>query len=122
MHTSHTNAWKWPYKCCVTQPMCFTIVGVSPKAMRGSQTGVFIGQMMDDSLSLLQQDDVITGYEATGATRSMMANRLSYFFDFHGITILFYPHMKYLILSDDSSHHDMKSKTVALLIYISLLN
>ena len=31
-------------------------------------------------------DDVnaINGYEATGASQSMFANQLSYFFDFHG--------------------------------------
>lgn len=46
-----------------------------------------MGQMSNDAQVLLYADedeDNINGYEATGTSRAMLANRLSYFFDFHG--------------------------------------
>ena len=59
--------------------------GVSPSAVRGSKTGVFIGCSASESHDAWSGDpDNIVGYEMTGCTRSMFANRISYFFDFKG--------------------------------------
>lgn len=59
--------------------------GVNPQTIRGSKTGVFIGCSASESHEAWSSDvDKLTGYEMTGCTRSMFANRLSYFFDFKG--------------------------------------
>ena len=53
--------------------------------MRGSKTGVFIGCSASESHDAWSGDpENIVGYEMTGCTRSMFANRISYFFDFKG--------------------------------------
>lgn len=59
--------------------------GVNPTTVRGSRTGVFIGCSASESHDAWSGDlDKIVGYEMTGCTRSMFANRISYFFDFKG--------------------------------------
>ncbi|MBI3899302.1 MAG: SDR family NAD(P)-dependent oxidoreductase [Gammaproteobacteria bacterium] len=59
--------------------------GVDPAQIRGSKTGVYVGACFSDAHSLQgARPDSMTGYENTGCALSMMANRLSYFFDFHG--------------------------------------
>ena len=56
--------------------------------VRGSRTGVFVGCSTSESYdawtAAAVANDHVTGYELTGCTRSMFANRLSYFFDFRG--------------------------------------
>jgi fatty acid synthase len=53
--------------------------------VRGSKTGVFIGCSASEAHEVWAMDlDKLSGYEMTGCTRSMFANRLSYFFDFKG--------------------------------------
>ena len=52
---------------------------------RGSKTGVFIGCSASECHDAWSGDlDNIVGYEMTGCTRSMFANRISFFFDFKG--------------------------------------
>jgi len=64
---------------------CALITGVNPQSVRGSRTGVFIGCSASEAHDAWTADaDRVTGYEMTGCTRSMFANRLSYFFDFRG--------------------------------------
>ncbi|ESO05744.1 hypothetical protein HELRODRAFT_99033 [Helobdella robusta] len=59
--------------------------GVNPALLRGTRTGVFIGNSASESHDGWSNDlPKLTGYEMSGCTRSMFANRLSYFFDFKG--------------------------------------
>jgi len=59
--------------------------GVNPTSIRGSKTGVFIGCSASESHDTWCNDpEKIVGYEMTGCTRSMFANRISYFFDLKG--------------------------------------
>lgn len=59
--------------------------GVNPQSIRGSKTGVFIGTSASECHEAWSCDPETTvGYSMTGCTRSMFANRLSYFFDFKG--------------------------------------
>ncbi|PYI02720.1 hypothetical protein BO78DRAFT_422284 [Aspergillus sclerotiicarbonarius CBS 121057] len=59
--------------------------GLPMEKLRGSDTAVYVGQMCDDWISILQnQADETPPYTATGSSRSIMANRVSYFFDWHG--------------------------------------
>ena len=61
--------------------------GVNPQSVRGSRTGVFVGRFGNEAHDAWNavSDDRSTGYELTGCTGSMAANRISYFFDFTGL-------------------------------------
>jgi acyl transferase domain-containing protein/NAD(P)-dependent dehydrogenase (short-subunit alcohol dehydrogenase family)/acyl carrier protein len=61
--------------------------GLDPERMAGSDTGVFVGGFTVDHL--LNQlgagaRDTIGSHSAAGATLTMLSNRISYAFDFHG--------------------------------------
>ncbi|GGO80882.1 hypothetical protein GCM10011348_18600 [Marinobacterium nitratireducens] len=61
--------------------------GLDPEQMAGSDTGVFVGGFTVDHL--LNQlgagaRDTIASHSAAGATLTMLSNRISYAFDFHG--------------------------------------
>ncbi|KAI9768100.1 MAG: putative Hybrid PKS-NRPS biosynthetic cluster [Geoglossum simile] len=59
--------------------------GLTIEGLQGSQTAVYVGLMCADYADLLSRD---TGfcptYSASGTARSIMSNRVSYFFDWHG--------------------------------------
>ncbi|KAK3318106.1 hybrid PKS-NRPS PsoA [Apodospora peruviana] len=62
--------------------------GYSLDRLRGSQTGVFVGQMTDDYRDVLYRDvDNVPRYAATGISRAITANRVSYVFDWHGPSV-----------------------------------
>ncbi|RDL35876.1 uncharacterized protein BP5553_06488 [Venustampulla echinocandica] len=53
--------------------------------LRGSPTAVFVGLMCEEySNHLLRDPETTPIYMATGTARSIMSNRISYFFDWHG--------------------------------------
>ncbi|XP_063391024.1 fatty acid synthase-like [Cydia fagiglandana] len=59
--------------------------GLCPAELRGSRTGVYVGAAGSECEYHWNADaDNITGYAATGCTRCMFANRVSYTFDFKG--------------------------------------
>ncbi|KAI1777001.1 hybrid PKS-NRPS PsoA [Hypoxylon cercidicola] len=59
--------------------------GYSMSQLKGSSTGVFVGQMTDDYRDLLLRDfDCHPSYTGTGIARSILANRVSYAFDWKG--------------------------------------
>ena len=59
--------------------------GVNPVSVRGSRTGVFVGCMTTEAVDMWTADvENVTGLEITGSTQSLIANRVSYFFDFKG--------------------------------------
>ncbi|KAF7161780.1 hypothetical protein CNMCM5623_007245 [Aspergillus felis] len=58
-------------------------------ALRGSSTGVFCGVMMADWATRVEIDDqACPRYTITGLARTNIANRVSYFFDWHGPSIV----------------------------------
>ncbi|KAL4945238.1 hypothetical protein BDV06DRAFT_231409 [Aspergillus oleicola] len=62
--------------CCAGQ----TIEG-----LRGTSTSVFVGVMCGDWDGMVSRDmESYPQYGATGTARSIMSNRISYFFDWHG--------------------------------------
>ncbi|KAK4130807.1 putative PKS-NRPS protein [Trichocladium antarcticum] len=62
--------------------------GMPMEQLRGSQTGVFVGNMSVDFTEILVQDiDTFPTYFAPGTARSILSNRISYFFDWHGPSI-----------------------------------
>lgn len=59
--------------------------GQSIEALAKSQTGVYVGVMCDDFMEHVRRDiDTMPVYMATGTARSLISNRISYFFDWHG--------------------------------------
>ncbi|CAG8976334.1 hypothetical protein HYALB_00005741 [Hymenoscyphus albidus] len=59
--------------------------GLPLESLQGSPTGVFVGLMCEEySNHLLRDPDTTPIYMATGTARSIMSNRISYFFDWHG--------------------------------------
>ncbi|XP_071318722.1 fatty acid synthase [Trachinotus anak] len=59
--------------------------GLNPAVLRGSKTGVYIGVSGSEAGEAFSRDpEELLGYSMTGCQRAMLANRLSYFFDFSG--------------------------------------
>ncbi|EAW07624.1 putative equisetin synthetase [Aspergillus clavatus NRRL 1] len=59
--------------------------GQTIEGLRGSSTAIIVGTMCDDWSGILYKDwETIPQYSATGMSRSIMSNRISYFFDWHG--------------------------------------
>lgn len=59
--------------------------GLTLEGLRGSSTAVYVGLMCDDWSGILSKDwDNFPTYSATGMARSILSNRISYFFDWHG--------------------------------------
>ncbi|KAJ6002955.1 lovastatin nonaketide synthase [Penicillium sp. IBT 35674x] len=59
--------------------------GMTLQGLQGTRTGVFLGMMSCDYDDLLLEDlESVPTYTGTGIERSMHANRISYFFDWHG--------------------------------------
>ncbi|KAK2051561.1 polyketide synthetase [Colletotrichum caudatum] len=62
--------------------------GIPMEHVKGSNTGVFVGNMGGDYSELLGQDlDAFPTYFAPGTARSILSNRISYFFDLHGPSV-----------------------------------
>ncbi|KAI1824106.1 hybrid PKS-NRPS PsoA [Xylaria intraflava] len=62
--------------------------GYSMHSLRGSSTAVYVGQMTADYSDVLLRDvDSAPQYYATGTSRSIMSNRVSYFFDWKGPSV-----------------------------------
>jgi hybrid polyketide synthase/nonribosomal peptide synthetase ACE1 len=59
--------------------------GLQIKELQGSSTAVYVGLMNGDYSDVLFRDmDSLPTYTATATARSIMSNRISYFFDWHG--------------------------------------
>jgi hybrid polyketide synthase/nonribosomal peptide synthetase ACE1 len=59
--------------------------GLSIKHLQGSDTAVYVGVMSADFTDMIGRDtETFPTYFATGTARSILSNRLSYFFDWHG--------------------------------------
>lgn len=73
------------------------ILGLNPTTMRGSKTGVYIGVSGSEAAEAFSRDpEELLGYSMTGCQHAMLANRLSYFFDFTGMhALLFSAPIKY---------------------------
>lgn len=71
------------FESCYLMQCCDT--GLNPATMRGSNTGVYIGVSGSEAAEAFSRDpEELLGYSMTGCQHAMLANRLSYFFDFNG--------------------------------------
>lgn len=56
--------------------------------LRGSDTAVYVGLMGEEYSSIQGRElDMMPTYHATGTARSIVSNRISYFFDWHGASM-----------------------------------
>lgn len=63
--------------------------GYAPKDLKKSQTGVFIGASGSDYSYLLNQSPVsVEAHFGTGSAMAVLANRISYFYDFYGPSLV----------------------------------
>lgn len=63
--------------------------GLSIEKLRGSKTGVYLGNMSNDYEAMMLRDiDFMATYHTVGTQRSILANRVSYFYDWHGPSIV----------------------------------
>lgn len=68
---------------------CLEDAGVLPAHLRGTRTGVFVGASNCDYSRLIQTAGVQTeAHHATGSSLAIIANRLSYFLDLSGPSML----------------------------------
>ena len=68
---------------------CFEDAGILPAALRGTDTGVFVGASNSDYAHLLQDAATeVEAHSAIGNSLAVLANRLSYFYDFNGPSLL----------------------------------
>ncbi|NXC72710.1 FAS synthase, partial [Anhinga anhinga] len=59
--------------------------GINPATLRGTDTGVWVGTSGGEAGEVYSRDpESLLGYSLTGCQRGMLANRLSYFYDFKG--------------------------------------
>ncbi|KAK3299484.1 BcPKS5, polyketide synthase [Chaetomium fimeti] len=59
--------------------------GQTIEGLRGSRAAVYVGLMCDDWSQMNSRDwDLVPTYAATGTSRAVVSNRVSYFFDWHG--------------------------------------
>lgn len=59
--------------------------GHTIEALVGSDTAVYAGTMLGEYEQMMGRDqDTIGTYDATGTSRALVSNRVSYFFDWHG--------------------------------------
>ncbi|MGZ9709219.1 SDR family NAD(P)-dependent oxidoreductase [Glaciimonas sp. GNP009] len=63
--------------------------GYAPQSLAGSDTGVFIGASGSDYARLLDHIDApVDAHYGTGSSMAVLANRISYFYDFVGPSLL----------------------------------
>ncbi|ORY29072.1 hypothetical protein LY90DRAFT_512986 [Neocallimastix californiae] len=66
----------------------FEDANINPKKLKGSRTGVFVGSSgMDFVSAQISHANDLTQHSATGLELSILANRISYFFDLNGPSI-----------------------------------
>ena len=59
--------------------------GIAPVSLKGNDTGIFVGSYFDDYANLLIKSGLEPeGLLGTGLSQSLVSNRISYLFDFHG--------------------------------------
>lgn len=78
----------WPLMAPLSpKPMWLLLppAGINPASLRGTNTGVWVGVSGSEASEALSRDpETLLGYSMVGCQRAMMANRLSFFFDFKG--------------------------------------
>ncbi|KAI4608824.1 Type I Iterative PKS [Alternaria metachromatica] len=84
--------------------------GIPPETLAGSQTAVFAASMSDDYSRILARDpDEAPTNTATGTSPSILANRLSWYFDFKGPSIQLNTACSTSMIAMDLACHSLRS-------------
>ncbi|KAM9817197.1 fatty acid synthase [Neosynchiropus ocellatus] len=84
--------------------------GLNPAELRGSKTGVYIGVSGSEASEAFSRDpEELLGYSMTGCQRGMLANRLSYFFDFNGPSTAIDTACSSSLLALENAFHAMRT-------------
>src|SRR6185436_146502 len=68
---------------------CLEDAGILPEALKGSNSGVFVGASNCDYSRLIQEAGVeIEAHHGVGSSLAILANRVSYFFDLSGPSLV----------------------------------
>ncbi|KFZ63512.1 Fatty acid synthase [Podiceps cristatus] len=63
--------------------------GINPTTLRGTNTGVWVGASGSEAAEAFSRDpEELLGYSMTGCQRAMLANRISYFYDLKGPSLV----------------------------------
>lgn len=92
----NNREWFVPWENLILHVCCnylLTLVspaGILPDRLAGSNTSVFVGSLSSDYKAISAEDSALTMpmYYPTGIGCSLLANRLSYFYDFRGPSIM----------------------------------
>ena len=61
------------------------LAGLSPRELRGSRTNVYVSSTFNDFEALMVDHfEAPSGYAIAGMSRTMIPNRISYFYDLKG--------------------------------------
>lgn len=86
------------------------IAGISLESALGSKTGVYTGSMTDDyKMELLRDLEGMPKYAATGVSMALLANRVSWFFDFHGPSVNFDSACSSSLMALDMACQDLRA-------------
>ncbi|MCQ8064004.1 polyketide synthase, partial [Salmonella enterica] len=84
--------------------------GINPASLRGTNTGVWVGVSGSEASEALSRDpETLLGYSMVGCQRAMMANRLSFFFDFKGPSIALDTACSSSLLALQNAFHAIRS-------------
>lgn len=84
--------------------------GINPASLRGTNTGVWVGVSGSEASEALSRDpETLLGYSMVGCQRAMMANRLSFFFDFKGPSISLDTACSSSLLALQNAYHAIRS-------------
>lgn len=84
--------------------------GYSIEQLRGSSTAVFVGCMLVDYQFISMRGlDSLPQYDITGTARSILANRVSYVFDWHGPSVAMDTGCSSSLVALDQAVHALRS-------------
>lgn len=70
--------------CWATYSSFYLLQGYNPEELKGTNTGVFYGAYKNESETDHQIGDEVNEYLVLGKSKSLTANRISYFLDING--------------------------------------
>ncbi|MFC3909336.1 beta-ketoacyl synthase N-terminal-like domain-containing protein [Legionella dresdenensis] len=84
--TSQEAKWLDPQQRLLLQLSwhLFENAGIAPSSLKGGAVGVFVAIQFDDYARLSDREQSLDIYQITGCAKTFAANRLSYYYDFHG--------------------------------------
>jgi acyl transferase domain-containing protein/NADPH:quinone reductase-like Zn-dependent oxidoreductase/acyl carrier protein len=85
---------------------------ISIPALRGSNTGVYVGHCFSDYLGQVSRDKDLSGYELVNGAHTMAANKISYHYDLKGPSMVFDTACSSSLVALDAAVKDIRNGTV----------